>query len=174
MFSVGTLPSSVPMPWVCYEKDVTKRQRSERESKPPRRPPPLHQLTLEESIARLGLRGVTSKRMFGGLCYYAESKAFSFVLADYLALKLPAKQLRAGCAQGDGQLFNPGGGDFIMREYMALSDQTLADEERLDVYVLASYRFIAGQETAEEDLAFTDLWQGRGGLYRQTKRKHER
>lgn len=170
MLFIAILALSVPMLWVCYEKEVMKRQRSGSESKLPRRPPPLHQLTIEESIARLGLRDVTSKRMFGGLCYYAESKAFSFVLADYLALKLPAKQLRAGCGQGDGQLFNPGGGDFIMREYLALSDQTLADEERLDAYVLASYRFIVGQGTGEEDLAFTDLWQGRGDLYKQGKR----
>lgn len=149
---------------------MKKVQQSLRESKSTRRPPPLHQLTLEESIARLGLRGVTSKRMFGGRCYYAGSNPFSFVLAHYLALKLPAKQLRAGCGQGDGQLFNPGGGDFIMREYLALSDQALADEERLDTYVLASYHFIVGQETAEEDLAGDDLWRGREGLYRQTKR----
>jgi len=149
---------------------VAKKQRNRQEAKPIRRPPPLHQLTLEESISRLGLRDVTSKRMFGGYCYYAENKPFSFILADYLALKLPAKQLRDGCGQEDGQLFNPGGGDFIMREYLALSDQTLADEERLDAYVLASYRFIAGQETGEEELGFTDLWQGRGDLYKQGKR----
>lgn len=149
---------------------MKKRQQSLRESKSTQRPPPLHQLTLEESLARLGLRDVTSRRMFGGRCYYAGSNPFSFVLADYLALKLPAEQLRGGCRQGDGQLFNPGGGDFIMREYLALSDQALADEERLDAYVLASYRFIVGQKTAEEDLAGDDLWRGREGLYKQGKK----
>jgi len=111
--------------------------------------------------------------MFGGFCYYVESRPFSIVLEDYLALKLPAKQLREGCGQGDGQLFNPGGGDFIMREYLALSDQALADEERLDAYVLASYHFIAGQETMEEGLANDDLWRGREGLYKQAKRSKE-
>ncbi|MGH7966470.1 MAG: TfoX/Sxy family protein [Candidatus Binatia bacterium] len=146
------------------------RSWQELKSPRPRRPPPLHQLTLEESIARLSLRGVTSRRMFGGLCYYMESKPFSIVLEDYFALKLPASQLRAGCRQGDGQLFNPGGGDFIMREYLALSHQALADEDRLDAYVLASYRFIAGQETPEGDLAGEDLWRGREGLYKKGKK----
>src|SRR5215510_4133250 len=81
-----------------------------------KRPPPLHQTTLDEAIARLGLRDVTMKRMFGGLCYYAQGKPFSILLNDALALKLPGSQLHAGCARGDGQLFHPGGGDFIMRE----------------------------------------------------------
>ncbi|MBI3302092.1 MAG: TfoX/Sxy family protein [Deltaproteobacteria bacterium] len=137
----------------------------------PKRPPPLHQATLEESITRLGLRGVTKKRMFGGLCYYAEGNPFSITLGDSLALKLPAEQLRAGCEQGDGQLFHPGGGDFVMREYLELSDQALMDEGRVDAYVLASHRFIAGQGAPEEDLAWSDLLQGRDGLYKRVKEK---
>src|SRR5262245_44462060 len=82
-----------------------------------RRPPPLHQGTLEEAIERLGLRGVTTKRMFGGLCYYAEERPFAILLGEDLALKVPAVTLREGCARGDGRIFNPGGGDFLMREY---------------------------------------------------------
>jgi TfoX/Sxy family transcriptional regulator of competence genes len=134
-----------------------------------RRPPPLHQVTLEESLARLGLRGVTVKRMFGGLCYYADGKPFSILLAASLALKLPARQLRSGGNQGDGQLFHPGGGDFVMREYLELSEQALMDEGRVDAYVLASYRFIGGQETTAEDLAWSDLLQGREELYKRAK-----
>ena len=53
-----------------------------------------------------------------------------------------------------------------MREYLELSDQALMDEGRVDAYVLASHRFIAGQEALEEDLAWSDLVQGREGLYR--------
>jgi hypothetical protein len=132
----------------------------------PRRPPPLHQSTLEEAIDRLGLRGVTNKRMFGGLCYYANGKPFSILLGDALALKLPAVQLRASCKQGDGRLFHPGGGDFVMREYLELWNQALMNEEQVDAYVLASYRFIAGQELKEEeDLEWSDLRQGRDALY---------
>ncbi len=137
----------------------------------PRRPPPLHQATLEESITRLNLRHVTTKRMFGGLCYYADGKPFSILLGASLALKLPARQLRSACDQGAGQLFHPGGGDFVMREYLELSEQTLMDEGRVDTYVMASYRFIAGQETAEEDLAWSDLLQGREELYKRAKEK---
>src|SRR5437867_433120 len=156
---------------VCYERGVKSRAKAAREPQSARlrRPPPLHQTTLEESIARLGLRGVTTKRMFGGLCYYATGKPFSIVLGDSLALKLSAEHLRAGCGRGDGRLFHPGGGDFIMREYLELSDQALMDEGRVDTYVLASHRFIAGlagQERPEEDLAWNDLLQGREGLYR--------
>jgi hypothetical protein len=84
----------------------------------PQRPPPLHQGTLEESVARLELRGVSVKRMFGGFCYYVEGSPFAFLLGSSLALKLPAIQLRQGYAQGDGELFHPGGGDFVMREYL--------------------------------------------------------
>ncbi len=137
----------------------------------PRRPPPLHQATLEESIARLGLRHVTTKRMFGGLCYYATGKPFSLLLGASLALKLPAAQLRTGCERDDGQLFHPGGGDFVMREYLELSEQVLLDEDRVDTCVLASYRFIAGQGTAQEDLAWSDLLHGREELYKRAKAK---
>src|SRR5881409_141739 len=119
---------------VCYERGVKSRAKAAREPKSARlrRPPPLHQATLEESIARLGLRGVTTKRMFGGLCYYANDKPFSIVLGDALALM---------------------------------------DEGRVDAYVLASHRFIAGQGTPEEDLAWNDLLQGREGLYKRAKGK---
>ena len=136
-----------------------------------RRPPPLHQTTLEESLARLGLRSVTVKRMFGGLCYYANGKPFAILLAASLALKLSGRQLRGGSARGDGQLFHPGGGDFVMREYLELSEQALMDEGRVDAYVLASYRFIAGQEAMEEDLAWSDLVHGREELYNRAKRR---
>lgn len=135
----------------------------------PRRPPPLHQGTLEEALARLGLRDVTTKRMFGGLCYYVANRPFAFLFGEALALKLPAEQLRGGHACGDGHIFNPGGGDFLMREYLALSNQALVDEARVDAYVLASYRFIGGQGMEEGGLASDDLVKGREGLYR-TKR----
>lgn len=133
----------------------------------------MHQATVEEAVARLGLRHVTTKRMFGGLCYYADGKPFALVLEQALAVKLPAIQLRASCAQADGRLFHPGDGEFVMREYLELSSHAVADEERVDAYVLASYRFIAGQETGEEGLAASDLWQGRGELYKRGTRKEE-
>ena len=133
----------------------------------PRRPPPLHQGTLEEAIERLGLRQVTTKRMFGGLCYYADNKPFAILLGEDFALKLPAAKLREGCTQGDGRIFNPGGGDFLMHEYITLSNQVLMDETRIDTYVLASHRFIAGQGGNErEGLDYADLLRGRDGLYR--------
>jgi TfoX/Sxy family transcriptional regulator of competence genes len=109
--------------------------------------------------------------MFGGLCYYVDGKPFSILLGASLALKLPARPLRSACAQGDGHLFHPGGGDFVMREYLELSEQALMDEGRVDTYVLASYRFIAGQETIEEDLGWSDLLRGREELYKQAKGK---
>lgn len=139
---------------------------------PPRRLPPLHQGTLDESIARLGLRGVTVKRMFGGLCYYAEGNPFAFLLGASLALKLPAVQLRQGCTQGYGSPFHPGGGDFVMREYLDLNDSALLDEGRVDAYVQESYRFVAGQKAADEDLGWGDLLQGRDELYKRVGRKH--
>jgi len=137
----------------------------------PRRPPPLHQATLEESVARLGVRGVTVKRMFGGLCYYAEEKPFSILLGNALALKLSATQLRTGCERGDGQLFHPGGGDFVMREYLELSEQVLMDEGQVDAYVQASHRFVVGLEGQEEGLAWNDLLEGREALYSKTSRR---
>ena len=138
---------------------------------PTRRPPPLHQGTLDESVTRLGLRDVTVRRMFGGLCYYVEGKPFALLLGSSLALKLPAVQLRQGCARGDGEIFHPGGGDFVMREYLDLGENVLMDEGRVDAYVQASHRFMAGQETAAGDLGWGDLLQGREDLYKQAKRK---
>lgn len=140
----------------------------------PRRPPPLHQGTFEEAMARLGLRDVTTKRMFGGLCYYVANKPFSILLGEDLALKLPAEQLREGCHCGDGRVFNPGGGDFLMREYLALSGQALMDEARVDAYVLASHRFIGGQGTEEGGLGYEDLLKGREGLYRSRRMKNSK
>jgi TfoX/Sxy family transcriptional regulator of competence genes len=135
-----------------------------------RRPAPLHQGTFEEAIERLGLQGVTTKRMFGGLCYYVEDRPFAFLLGSDLALKLPGEILRSGCANGDGRIFNPGGGDFLMREYITLSDQALADETQIDTYVLASHRFIAGRGGRESGgLGYEDLIHGRDELY---KRKY--
>jgi TfoX/Sxy family transcriptional regulator of competence genes len=109
--------------------------------------------------------------MFGGVCYYADGKPFSILLGEALALKLSPAQLKAGCEQGDGEVFHPGGGDFMMREYLELSDQALMDEERVDTYVLASYRFVSGQETSREELTWSDLLQGREGLYKRAKGK---
>jgi hypothetical protein len=108
--------------------------------------------------------------MFGGLCYYVNNKPFSILLGEDLAVKLPAAHLRKGCDSGDGRVFNPGGGDFLMREYLALSGQALTDEAQVDAYVLASYRFIAGDAIVEEQLRFDDLRSGRDGLYRRTKK----
>ncbi len=136
----------------------------------PRKPPPRHQLTLDEAVVRVGVRGVSSKSMFGGRCYYIDEKPFSFVLGDALALRLSQEQLTAACRQGDGQVFHPGGGDFIMREYLELSDQALADEERIDIYVQASTRFMGGHDEPEQGLVWDDLRQGREGLYKK-KRK---
>ncbi|MSQ47884.1 MAG: hypothetical protein EXR78_05765 [Deltaproteobacteria bacterium] len=144
-----------------------------RTATPPRRPPPLHQGTLDEALARLGLGEVPTKRMFGGLCYYVANRPFAILLGDDFALKLPVEELRAGCARGDGRVFNPGGGDFLMREYLALSDQVLMDEERVEAYVLASHRFIGGQGTEEGGLAYDDLLKGRDELYGAKRMKNE-
>ena len=152
--------------WCAIQLDVKKIVKKPSTLRP-RRPPPFHQGTLEEAIERLGLRGVTTKRMFGGLCYYAEEKPFAILLGEDLALKLPAVKLREGCAQGDGRIFNPGGGDFLMREYITLSDQALMDEAQIDSYVLASHRFVVGRGGSEgKGLGYDDLLRGRDGLYR--------
>ena len=135
-----------------------------------KRPPPRHQLTLDEAIARLGLTGVTHRRMFGGLCYYANGNPFSFLLGEDLALKLPAMQLVSASASRAGDLFHPGGGEFVMREYLALSAETLTDEDKVDEFVQASYRFVSGQTSSEEELAQRDLLEGRSGLYQKKKR----
>jgi hypothetical protein len=103
--------------------------------------------------------------MFGGFCYYVANRPFAILLGEDLALKLPVEQLRAGCARGDGRVFNPGGGDFLMREYLALNAQALMDAERVDAYVQASHRFIGGQGTEEGGLAYEDLLKGRDELY---------
>lgn len=135
-----------------------------------KRPPPRHQLTLDEAIARLGLTGVTQRRMFGGLCYYANGNPFSFLLGEDLALKLPAMQLISASASRAGDLFHPGGGEFVMREYLALSAGTLTDEDKIDEFVQASYGFVSGQGNPEEELAQRDLLEGRTGLYQKKKR----
>jgi hypothetical protein len=73
--------------------------------------------------------------------------------------------------RGDGRIFNPGGGDFLMREYISLSDQTLMEETQVDAYVLASYRFIAGRGGGEPaGLGYEDLLRGRDALYKQRKK----
>ena len=136
----------------------------------PRKPPPRHQLTLDEAVTRLAVHGVSSKSMFGGRCYYIDEKPFSFVLGTALALRLPQEQLSKACGQGDGYVFHPGGGDFIMREYLELSDQALADEEKIDTYVQASTRFMGGHAEPEQGLVWADLRQGRDELYKK-KRK---
>ncbi|MCY4383004.1 MAG: TfoX/Sxy family protein [Nitrospinae bacterium] len=135
-----------------------------------KRPPPRHQLTLDEAIARLGLTGVTQRRMFGGLCYYANGNPFSFLLGEDLALKLPAMQLISASASRAGDLFHPGGGEFVMREYLALSAGTLTDEDKIDEFVQASYGFVSGRGSPEEGLAQRDLLEGRSGLYQKKKR----
>jgi len=60
-----------------------------------------------------------------------------------------------------------------MREYLEVNEQVLMAEGQIDAYVLASYRFIAGQEAPEEDLAWNDLLEGREGLYNKTDRRRE-
>ncbi len=141
------------------------RKASTPKTKRTKRPPPRHQLTMDEAIARLGLDGITQRRMFGGFCYYAEGNPFSFLLGEDLALKLPGMQLVAGCASRAGDLFHPYGGDLVMREYLALSPEALMDEDKVDEFVLASYRFMSGQDSPEEGPAQRDLLEGRRGLY---------
>lgn len=149
---------------------LTVKKKKKRSAPCSRRPPPLHQGTLEEAIERLGLQGITTKRMFGGLCYYVENKPFAILLGADLALKVPGETLRTGCARGDGQIFNPGGGDFFMREYITLSDYILMDETQIDSYVRVSHRFIAGREGGEAGgLGYEDLLHGRDELYKRNK-----
>jgi TfoX/Sxy family transcriptional regulator of competence genes len=104
--------------------------------------------------------------MFGGRCYYVDEKPFSFVLGEALALRVSPQQLAVACERGDGQVFHPGGGDFVMREYLELSAQALADEEKIDTYVQASTRFMGGQDAPQEGLSWEDLRHGREGLYK--------
>jgi hypothetical protein len=154
------------------KKDMANRKGESEKKKAVRvrRPPPLHQGVLDEAVARLGLRDVTVKPLFGGLCYYIAGRPFAILLGSSLALKLPAMQLRQARAQGDGDVFRPGGGDFTMREYLDLSAHALMDEERIDTHVQASHRFVAGQGAAEGELNWGDLLQGRS-LYQQAKQR---
>ena len=131
------------------------------------RPPPTYAPTMEDVVSRLGLSEVTSRRMFGGLCYYAEDRAFAFVIGGFLALKLSNREIRAAVARRDGKPFEPAQG-FIMREYLALAKPALEEDSRLDDYVLASYRFVSGQEDSE-DLLGEELRRGRRELYRMSK-----
>ena len=119
---------------------------------------------MEDALTRLGLSGVTSRRMFGGLCYYADNKTFAFVIGSFLALKLSDAEIRAAVARGDGKPFEPAKG-FVMREYLALSESALEEDGRLDSYILASYRFVTGQEDDEDPLG-EELRRGRRELYR--------
>ena len=135
-----------------------------------KRPPPRHQLALDEAVIRLGLKDVTHRRMFGGLCYYANGNPFCFLLGNDLALKLPAMQLVRASASRAGDIFHPGGGEFVMREYLALSEETLTDEEKVDEFVQASYQFVSGQDSPEDELGQRDLLEGRSGLYKKKKK----
>ncbi len=130
-----------------------------------RRPPPTHAATLEDSLSRLGADRVTARRMFGGLCYYASGKPFAFVLGPFLALKLPRREIREASAKGEGKPFEPAKG-FVMQDYLALSKKALEQDGCLDAYVLASYRFVSGQE---EDSLARELRRGRQELYRTSR-----
>lgn len=130
-----------------------------------KRLPPRHKLTLEESIERLGLTGITHRKMFGGLCYYANGHPFSFLIEEDLALKLPAMKLVSASAAQAGELFHPGGGDFVMREYLSLSQASLSDEEKIDALVGGSYEFVSIRKKAERGLSSNDLAEGRNRLY---------
>lgn len=132
-----------------------------------RRPSLMYESTMEDAITRLGLSDITSRRMFGGLCYYADDKAFAFVIGSFLALKLSDTEIRAAVARGDGEPFEPAEG-FVMREYLALSESALEEDGRLDTYVLASYRFVTGQGSDEDPLG-EELRRGRRELYRISK-----
>jgi TfoX/Sxy family transcriptional regulator of competence genes len=122
---------------------------------------------MEDAVARLGLPDVTLRRMFGGLCYYADNKTFAFVIGSFLALKLSSREIRAAVARGEGKPFEPAKG-FVMREYLALSESALEEDGCLDTYVLASYRFVIGQEGDEDPLG-EELRRGRRELYRMSK-----
>ena len=135
----------------------------------PRKHSPRHQLTLEEAVTRVAVHGVSSKAMFGGRCYYIYEKPFSWVLGNALALRLPEEQLNKASERGDGQVFHPGAGDTVMREYLELSDQALADEETIDTYVRASTRFMGGHAQPEHGLVWDDLRTGRDALYKRKR-----
>jgi TfoX/Sxy family transcriptional regulator of competence genes len=122
---------------------------------------------MEDAVTRLELSDVTSRRMFGGLCYYADNKTFAFVIGRFLALKLSKSEIRAAVAGRDGKPFEPAKG-FVMREYLALSESALAEDSQLDTYILASYRFVMGQGGDEDPLG-EELRRGRRELYRMNK-----
>ena len=131
------------------------------------RPSPTYASTMEDAVTRLGLPDVTSRRMFGGLCYYADDKAFAFVIGSFLALKLSDTEVRAAVARRDGKPFEPAKG-FVMREYLALGESALEEDGRLDAYILASYQFVTGQGDDEDPLG-EELRRGRRELYRISK-----
>ena len=103
--------------------------------------------------------------MFGGLCYYANGHPFSFLIEEDLALKLPAMKLVSASAAKAGELFHPGGGDFVMREYLSLSQASLSDEDKIDALVGGSYEFVSGKKKVERGLSLNDLGEGRNRLY---------
>lgn len=126
---------------------------------------PAYEAAMEDALGRLGFGDASSKRMFGGLCYYAAGRPFAFVIGDMLAVKLARREIGAAVGRGEGRPFEPKDG-FIMREYLALSESVLERDGPLDAYVAASYGFVSGRRRGAEDLPGGELRRGRRQLYR--------
>ena len=69
-----------------------------------------------------------SKRFFGGAALYANGKIFASLSPAGLAFKLPADTRRSLIKEGKGTEFRFFANGPVKREYIALSESTVADE----------------------------------------------
>ena len=119
--------------------------------------PYLTQLTqIIDGLGPLEIGGakLEAKHFFSGAALYANGKIFASLSPAGFAIKLPADRRRRLIEEGKGKQFRFFPKGPIKKEYIALSESTITDEESLRELIELGVKYVLGmtdQKTPTDD-----------------------
>ena len=96
---------------------------------------------VDDTLARLGRRGLRQKNVFGGRGFLAGSTTFVIAWEDGLLVKCPPDEYQAALAQPGTTPFAPDG-ERSMSTWVVVSADAIADDPELDEWVERGLRGI--------------------------------
>ena len=96
---------------------------------------------IDDSLARLGRRGMRQTNVFSGRGFLAGSTAFVIAWGDGMIVKCPPGEYQAALAEPGVVPFAPGG-ERPMTTWVVVAPDTIADDPELDAWVQRGLRGI--------------------------------
>ena len=108
----------------------------------------LAQIADELRPLQAGGATLESKHFFSGAALYADGKIFASLSPAGLAVKLPADTRRSLIEEGKGKEFRFFANGPVKREYVALSESTVADEQSIRELIALGVAYVVGMPDA--------------------------